>query len=72
MGLVDGGANGGILNGKDMHLIYFHPDNCCVNISAVENHKITVVDWLPSVLLLRLVLESFLAFSIIMLSLLNR
>ena len=41
MGFVDSGANGGISNGRDMCLMYFHPDDRCVNISGVGNHKIT-------------------------------
>ena len=40
LGLLDGGANGGISNGKDMRLMYFHPDSHRVNISGVGNHRI--------------------------------
>ena len=40
LGLIDGGANGGISNGKDMKLICYHPDNQRVNISDVGNHLI--------------------------------
>lgn len=38
-GLLEGGANGGISNGKDMCLMYFHPDGHHVNISRVGNHQ---------------------------------
>ena len=40
LGLIDGGANGGICNGKDMRLMYYHPDDERVNISGVGNHLI--------------------------------
>ena len=40
LGLLDGGPNGGISNDKDMHLMYFHSDGHCVNISGVGNYKI--------------------------------
>ena len=38
--MIDGGANGGIFNGKDMKLICYHPDDQRVNISGVGNHLI--------------------------------
>ena len=40
LGLIDGGANCGISNGKDMKLICYHPDNQLINISGVGNHLI--------------------------------
>ena len=43
LGLLDGGANGGIYNGKDMFLMYFHPDGHRINISGAGNHNI--IDW---------------------------
>ena len=39
-GLVDCGANGGICNGKDMRLMFYHLDDEHVNISRVGNHLI--------------------------------
>ena len=40
LGLIDGSANGGICNGKDMCLMIYHPDDKGVNISGVGNHLI--------------------------------
>lgn len=40
LGLIDGGARGGICNGKDMRLMFYHPNNERINISGVGNHLI--------------------------------
>ena len=40
LGLIDGGANGGICNRKDMCLMFYHPNDERVNISGVGNHLI--------------------------------
>lgn len=40
LGLLDGGANGVISNGKNTSLMFFHPDDHCVNTSDVGNYTI--------------------------------
>lgn len=40
LGLINGGANGGISNGKDMKFVCYHPDNQHVKISGIGNHII--------------------------------
>ena len=40
LGLVDGGANGGIADGRTMRLMYYNADGDSVNVSGVGNHMI--------------------------------
>ena len=40
LGLINCGAKGGICNGKDMGLMFYHPDNKRANINGVGNHLI--------------------------------
>ena len=40
IGLIDGGANGGIGSDRDMRLLEFDPENRRVNVSGVGNHLV--------------------------------